>query len=469
MTDAQLLAEADQHIAAIERQRYDWPRHSRPAQREPGVGYRTWLILAGRGYGKTRTGAETVRTWAGQKARGHYAVVAKTHREVQAICYDAPRAGLNAVIPPEQVAQYKRSGGQVLIRLHNGSIIRAFSAEDPDVFRGYAFDGVWCDEYAAWPRKTAQACMDMLWFCLREAPDPRVVITTTPKALPHIKKLVERGKTDPSVVITRGHTLDNRANLSEAAIAELMASYEGTRLGRQELAGELLEEVEGALWTPSMFEWDGFRLPYSDLPTLDKRVCAVDPAVTSSETSDQYGIGVGGVRVNEADGLRHVYGLLSEAWRATPEAAMKRVASTFGAWDCNYVIVETNNGGDYIPALLRTVDDLIPVRKVVARKGKILRAEPVSQLYEQRRVHHVGPPAKWAALESIMTTFTGDPAEDSPDDLDAHVYEVLALAGPTVRDSTATNAAGYSKSAPPGASGVAGIQISRTLPPRQYG
>lgn len=463
-----LVAEIEAHLAYLERQRYDWLRHARPAQREPGPGYRTWVILAGRGFGKTRTGAETVRQWATSTKRGHYAVVAKTHREVQAICYDAPRAGLNAVIPPEEVAQYKRSGGSVLIRLKNGSIIRAFSAEDPDVFRGYAFDGVWCDEYAAWPKKTAQACLDMLWFCLREATDPRVIITTTPKALPHIKALVEKAKHDPSVVVTRGHMLDNAANLSDAAVAELRAAYEGTRLGRQELAGELLEEVEGALWTPSMFEWDGFRTHPAEVPLLGKRVLAVDPAVSKSATSDNYGIAVGGVAI--VDGERHVYALHSEQWRATPQQAMAKIAALYHQWECNYVILEVNNGGDFIPALLRTVDPLIPTRKVHARVKKILRAEPASQLYELRRVHHVGHPAKWADLESVMTSFTGNPEEPSPDNLDAHVYEVLALAGPLVQDSTVHSAATQTVTGAVGGAGsVAGTTISRNAPGRAYG
>ncbi len=409
----------------------------------------------------TRVGSETVRKWATAR-RGLYAVVAKSHREVKAICFEAARAGLLACIPPDDVEQYKRS--PVMLTLKNGSVIQAFSSEDPDVFRGYAFDGVWLDEFSSFRKTTAQAVYDMMWFCLREAPDPRVIITSTPKALPHVKALVKRAETDNTVVITSGHTRENAANLSEAALAELEARYEGTRLGRQELSGELLEDVEGALWTPGMFEVEGFRLRLADVEgMLSKRVLAVDPAVTSSETSDGYGIAVAGVGI--VDKRRHVYGLHTDEWRATPQAAMVRIRDTFYSWDCDYVILETNNGGDYIPALLSTVDDSIPTQKIHARKGKLLRAEPVSQLYEQGRAHHIGSPARWAPLESIMTTFTGDPGEDSPDRLDAWVYAALALAGPTVRDSSVANAAAHSKSAGAGANhGLAGVQIRRSAP-----
>ena len=470
MTEEEIAAELEALLEAEERTRFDWARWARPEQIQPEQ-YMIWLILSGRGWGKTRTGAETVRIWA-SKPNQRIAVVAKSHREVQAICVEAPRAGLLACIPPDEVRQYRRTTGDVKILLRNGTTISMFSAEDPDVFRGYAFDGVWCDEYAAWPRRVAQGVMDMLWFCLREAADPRVIVTTTPKALPHVKALVKRAETDTAVQLTSGHTLDNRKNLSEAAIAELEASYAGTRLGRQELAGELLEDVEGALWTPPMFEWDGFRTALPDVPELTRRVLALDPAVTSSETSDQYGLAIAGsARVGAGQlpgvaGRIEVFGLHTEAFRATPEKAMARVAERYHSYECDYVVVEVNNGGDYIPALMATVDETVPVRKIHARKGKLLRAEPVSILYEQHRAHHVGPPARWASLESVMTTYTGDPSEDSPDELDAHVYAVLELAGPKNRPATTGSAAAVDKRQV-GAPGAGGRMIIRT-PPSAY-
>jgi phage terminase large subunit-like protein len=187
-------------------------KHARWTQREPTrPGWRVWLILAGRGWGKTRTGSETIKKWAGATRRGHYAVIAKGHKEVLEVCFEARRAGLVEVIDPDSLAEFKRGLGSVKLVLTNGSVVRAFSAAEPDAIRGYAFDAAWCDEFAAWPKNTAQDMWDQLWFCLREAEDPKVVVTTTPKALAHVKTLVNRARTDASVVLTKGRTVDNRA------------------------------------------------------------------------------------------------------------------------------------------------------------------------------------------------------------------------------------------------------------------
>ncbi|MBM0226856.1 terminase large subunit domain-containing protein [Micromonospora sp. ATA51] len=207
MTDAELAAYLREVSEVQGLVRYDWPRHARPEQMEPAW-YRIWMLLAGRGFGKTRTGAETVRKWAGTKAGGHYAVIAKTYREVFNVCFTARRAGLLAVIPPKEVRTFNKS--EPYLELTNGAIIRGFGAQDPDVLRGYDFDGCWLDEYAAWPVQTAQGVFDMLWFCMREAASPRMVISTTPKPLPHVKKLLARSKKQrarsrrPRVVVTRG-------------------------------------------------------------------------------------------------------------------------------------------------------------------------------------------------------------------------------------------------------------------------
>lgn len=473
LSDDRLAAELEYLLALQDAERYDWLANARPEQLPPEQ-FRVWCILAGRGWGKTRTGAETVREWASGPAPQSIAVIARTHREVQAICVEAPRAGLLAVIPAEEVTEYRRASGDVRITTANGSSIRMFSSEDPDVFRGWAFDKVWLDEYAAWHRKSAQDVYDMLWFCLRESTNPQMVITTTPKALPHVKAVVERAGRDGAVVLTRGRMIDNQANLSDAAIAELLASYEGTRLGQQELDGTLLEDVEGALWTHAMFEAEGFRVLEEDVPALSKRVLAIDPAVTSSEESDRYGVCVAGLHRTKAgtlpgmNGAKHVYALLSEAWRATPDQAMRRIVKIFRAWDCDYVVFETNNGGDYIPALLKATPggEDIPVRKVTAKKAKILRAEPVSLMTEQGRVHHVGPAMKWAKLESVMTTFTGEVQEESPDDLDAYVYAALDLAGPKSGDAKARSAADISRKQVALGGAQTGTLIRRTMPGR---
>ena len=235
-----------------------------------------WLLLAGRGFGKTRTGAETVRKWASAKPGGRFAVIAKTHREVYNVCFTARRAGLLAVIPPGEVAGFNRS--EPFVELTNGSIVRGFGAQDPDTLRGYDFDGVWADEYAAWPVQTAQAVYDMAWFCMREAQRPRMVISTTPKPLPHIKKLLARATRRREVIVTRGRTVDNAANLSDDALEELLDQYTGTRLGRQELDAELIEDVDGALWRLAWIE--AGRVDAEDVPDLVRTVVSVDPADT---------------------------------------------------------------------------------------------------------------------------------------------------------------------------------------------
>lgn len=216
--------------------------HARAAQRQPLWLWTVWMLLTGRGWGKSRTAAEAVRDWA--KTPGlQIAVVAKNATLVRDICFDSPKSGLLSVFPPEEVAKYNSSLGETTLRLKNGTLIRGFGAETPDNLRGWAFDKAWCDEYAAWSRHTAQEVYDMLWFCLREADTPQVVISTTPKPLPHVKRLVERGRAQekrareggepPRVVLTRGHMRENDANLSAAARAELEEEYAGTRLGRR--------------------------------------------------------------------------------------------------------------------------------------------------------------------------------------------------------------------------------------------
>ncbi|WP_282702691.1 hypothetical protein [Streptomyces sp. CC219B] len=230
----------------------------------------------------------------------------------------------------------------------------------------------------------------MLWFCLREAPSPQVVISTTPKPLPHVKRLVERGRRPGStVVLTTGRTEDNRANLSPAALAELDSEYGGTRLGRQELDGVLLEDVEGALWKQWMFEVEGFRIARTAVPPLDRLVVAVDPAVTTTDSADLTAFTVAG--------------------RSYP--------------------LEQMYGGDYLPALLTEVDPTVPCRVVHATRGKSARAAPVAMLYEQSRISHAGPPRTFAVLEEQMTTYVGasEAEEKSPDLLNSCVWALTDL------------------------------------------
>ncbi|MFJ2247499.1 terminase large subunit domain-containing protein [Streptomyces sp. NPDC094461] len=399
------------------------------------------MLLTGRGWGKSRTAAEAVWEWA-KTPGSQIAVVARNATLVRDICFDSPKSGLLSVIPPEEVVKYKSSLGETTLLLKNGTLIRGFGAETPDNLRGWAFDKAWLDEYAAWSRHTAQEVYDMVWFCLREAELPQVVISTTPKPLPHVKRLVERGRAQekrhreggepPRVVLTRGHMRENDANLSAAARAELEEDYAGTRLGRQELSGELLEDVEGALWKGWMLEVEGFRPRPEHLPDLQRVVVAVDPATKSHENADMTAFTVAGrgypVESMFGDDRPRGYLLHAEQDRHTPTQAMKRAATLYHEHRADCVVIEANNGGDYLPALLEQVDPTVNWRIVHATRGKRARAAPAAQLYEQARVSHVGSARVFAELEEQMTTFVGQgETEDSPDLLDSAVWALWDL------------------------------------------
>lgn len=275
--------------------------------------------------------------------------------------------------------------------------------------RGPQHHGAWCDELAAWNRPEA---WDQLQFGLRLGKFPRAVITTTPKPTALIKNIMGRETTH----ITRGSTFENEANLAPSALAELQLRYAGTRLGRQELYGEVLDDVEGALWTRDMIERS--RIQESDLPTLIRIVIGVDPAVTSGEGSDSTGIVVAGISPDN-----QFYVIADRTIKTSPEQWAKVVATAYEEFQADRVIAETNNGGDLVELLLRSVAPNLPVTKVTASRGKRVRAEPVSALYEQNRVHHVGAFPK---LEDEMCQWVPDMSE-SPDRMDALVWAVSDL------------------------------------------
>ncbi|MFF3060166.1 terminase large subunit domain-containing protein [Streptomyces sp. NPDC057909] len=451
ISDAQLHAEITSLIEADARSARRWScdlpgcdglphegwlhYHARATQRVPDGAWAAWMLLTGRGWGKTRTASQTVHEWV--TAPGTMiAVVAKNATLVKEICFESPKSGLLSVIPPEDIRRYSPGNGLTVLQLKNGSAIYGFGAETPDNLRGFAFDKGWLDEYAAWNRHTAQSVYDMLWFCLREAPSPQVVISTTPKPLPHIKRLVERGRAVAgrrSVVLTTGRTEDNRANLSAAALAELDAEYGGTRLGSQELDGVLLEDVEGALWKQWMFEVEGFRVARHAVPPLERLVVAVDPAVTTTDSADFTAFAVAGrsypLEQMYGDRRPRGYVLHAEQDRYTPTAAMRRAAALYHEHQADCVVIEANNGGEYLPALLTEVDPTVQWRIVHATRNKRARAAPVAMLYEQSRISHAGQARLFAALEEQMTTYVGasEREEKSPDLLDSCVWALTDL------------------------------------------
>lgn len=381
---------------------------ARPNQLPPDGDWMIWLIMAGRGFGKTRVGAETLAKWAVRNPNTRWAILAPTFADARDTCVEG-ESGILTVLRRYGMLRerngWNRSTGEV--NLTNGSRIKCFSGDEPDRLRGPQHHGAWVDEVAALKYPES---LDQLQFGLRLGTDPRIIMTSTPKPKPFMRALLARK--DGSVIVTRGSTFDNAENLAPAALAELMARYEGTRLGKQELYGELLEDVEGALWTLNLIE----QHRVTDVPQLVRTVVSVDPAVT--DTGDETGIIVAG-----RDGNHHGYILADYSMRGTPDAWARRVVEAYDAHQADAVVVEVNQGGQMVAEVLRTVRPTLPIREVRATKGKQLRAEPISALYEQGRIHHVGV---YDGLEEQMTTWTPD-LPKSPDRLDAMVWAFTEL------------------------------------------
>ena len=391
----------------------EWLGTARTKQRTPKVPFHIWLILAGRGWGKTRTGAQDIAHYALTNRNVICAVVAPTFGDLRRVCFGGP-SGLVSIIPEEcyYVSRGRKSysTNTAEIRLANGSKIMGFAAIEPDRLRGPQFHRAWCDELAAWRYPET---FDQLMFGLRLGDNPQCIITTTPKPTPIIRSLIERD----DVHITTGSTFENKANLAESALAMLKEKYDGTTLGRQELYAEVLSSMEGALWTDALIE--EARLPENTEKDLTQIIVAIDPAVTNGEDSDETGIVVVGKDANN-----EFYVLEDISGKYSADKWGKIAINAFYEWGADRVIAETNNGGDLVERLLRNIDTNIPYKSVTATRGKMVRAEPVAALYEQRRVHHIG---YFSELESQMTTYTGDRPKPSPDRLDALVWGLTEL------------------------------------------
>ena len=396
----------------LRKRRLSWENDLARAEQLPNnkEDWSIYLYLAGRGAGKTRTAAEWLAWQATTLNDTRWAIVAPTFGDVRDVCAEGESGIINILRSYGSLSDYNRSQGA--ITLINGSKIKLFSADEPDRLRGPQHHGAWCDELAAWRYPDT---WDQLQFGMRLGDHPRTVITTTPRPVPLIRNLV--GRTDGSVKVVRGSTFDNAANLAPQALLELQARYAGTRMGRQELYGEILDESDSALWTRSLIE--KARIKPEDAPPYFRVVVAIDPAVTSGEGSDETGIVVAGAT---PDG--HYYILEDATMRGTPENWARKAVEMYKKWKCDRVIGEANNGGDMIEALLRQVDPTIPYRKVHASRGKRVRAEPVSALSEQLRLHFVG--SNFSQLEDQLVTWEPD-SDNSPDRMDAMVWAVSDL------------------------------------------
>ena len=385
---------------------WDWTVWARPKQLPPDGSWRVWLILAGRGFGKTRTGAEFIRREVNAGRANHIALVGATAADVRDTMIEG-ESGLLRVFPPDQRPHYEPSKRRVTF--HNGASASAYSADEPDRLRGPNHDLAWADELAAWRYSDA---WDQLMLGLRIGEHPRCVVTTTPRPVDVIRRLMTTK--DGTVHVTRGSTYENQKNLASAFIDEMRRRYEGTTLGRQELHAEILDDLEGALWQRTMF--DQHRLHQH--PQLRRVVVAVDPATTSRTNSNETGIVVAGVG---SDGKGYV--LDDRTLRGTPDEWGRAAITAFHTYQADRIVAEANQGGDMVRHTLMTVDRNAPVKLVHASRGKRTRAEPVAALYEQGKVHHVG---YLSALEDQMCNWVPD-LSDSPDRLDALVWALTEL------------------------------------------
>jgi phage terminase large subunit-like protein len=371
----------------------------RQSQVPPDTDWRVWLILAGRGWGKTRTGAE----WVRQTVKGYRYVnlIAPTADDARDIMIEGESGILN-ICPPSERPAYITSKRR--LEWPNGATSLIFTADEPERLRGKQHMALWADEIAAWRYPES---WDQAMFGLRLGDNPRAVATTTPRPVRIIRDLVK----SPTTAVTRGSTYENRENLAPAFLEQIIAKYEGTRMGRQELHAEVLDDVEGALWTRAMIN-------VAPVPDLRRVVVAIDPAMTSGEDSDETGIIVAGVGV---DGNGYV--LADRSCRLSPDGWAKRALAAFHEFEADRVVAETNNGGDMVETVIRTIDRRAAYTKVHASRGKRTRAEPVAALYEQGKVFHAGV---FSDLEDQLCGWTPD-SGDSPDRLDALVWALTTL------------------------------------------
>ncbi|WP_441229438.1 DNA-packaging protein [Tardiphaga sp. 215_C5_N2_1] len=391
-----------------------WRSKARPNQLPPDGDWNGWLLLAGRGFGKTFTGAGWVNDLAETRAARRIALVAPTAADARDTLVEG-QSGILAMAPSWNRPIYEPSKRR--LTWPSGTIATTFSSEEADRLRGPEHDAAWADELAAW--KDPQT-WDMMMFGLRIGKRPRWVATTTPRPTKLIKELVAREGKD--VVVTRGSTYDNIANLAPATVEFLRSRYEGTRLGRQELNAELLTDVAGALWQMDWLDRDRVKAT----PELRRIVVAIDPAVSNNEGSDETGIIVAGITRDQ-----QAYVLEDLSGRYAPHEWAAKAITAYHRHKADRIIAEVNNGGAMVEGTLRAVDSRVSYKSVHASRGKVVRAEPIAALYEQKKVHHVGG---FATLEDQMCGFTSDfdrgRAGYSPDRVDALVWALTELSEP---------------------------------------
>jgi phage terminase large subunit-like protein len=390
----------------FQRQRDPWAEERRQAQTPPPGDWRTWLVMAGRGFGKTRTGAEWVREQALAHRDARIALVGSTAADVRDVMVEALITACDRyAFRPHWHKSERR------LDFSNGARVWTYSAEEPDRLRGPQHTHAWSDEVAAW---SYPETWDMLQFGLRIGANPQQIATTTPRPVSIVKDLLSQVESG-DVVVTGGSSYDNAANLAPAFIEQIIRRYEGTTLGRQEIHAELLLDVPGALWKLATIQAN--RLRDVDIERLTRIVVGVDPAASADDESSETGIVVAGV-----DGHGEGYVLEDASLRGTPLEWASAVVAVFDRWRADRVVAEANNGGLMVEQTLRTVRPRLPITLVHASRGKIPRAQPIAALYEQNLVHHIGG---FPHLEDQMTTYDG--SGTSPDRMDALVWTLTDL------------------------------------------
>jgi len=419
--------------ASIELLQYEWELFARDKQLAPPGNWRTWLPLAGRGFGKTRMGAEWIRTQVegdtplGPGKVSRIALIGETSADARDVMING-ESGIRTVSPPDFRPTY--IANRKALVWPNGTEAKVFSGIEPDQLRGPQFEIGWVDELCKFQYPTE--LWDMFQMGLRLGDNPRSLVTTTPRPLQVLKDIVS----DPTTVVVKGSTYENAGNLAESFIRYVKRKYEGTRLGRQELHADILGDVQGALWGHSQI--DSLRV---DRPAnLNRIVVAVDPPATSGENADECGIIVAGVSGSVRDNTSKGFILSDDSIHmASPKEWAQAVIDAYKYWGANCIVAEVNQGGEMVETILRNIMPNIPYKSVRAKVGKVARAEPVAALYEQERVFHVGT---HGTLEDQMAHFTVTGLDDktkSPDRVDALVYALTELMleeldGPSILD-----------------------------------
>ena len=381
-----------------------WDQIARPNQLAPPGNWNVWMILAGRGFGKTRSAAEAIKKWVLNGDYKRIALIANTIQEARQVMVEGESGLLTISIDDEEKPQFFPS--RRLLVWPNGAIATLYGAENYEHLRGPQFDAAWIDEFAKfqYPKET----FEQLSFSLRLGTNPKVILTTTPRPIQFIKDLMKRD----DVVTVRGTSLENIDNLSPTFMKQL-EYLKGTRLEAQEIYAEIVENKQNTLWS-----WDDIERCYKNPPHfLNNVVVGVDPAVTSNESSDETGIIIAGM-----DAMGKAYVLEDLSVSAPPDVWIRRIAEAYHKYSAKIVVVERNAGGELIDSLIKSVDESIKLKTVYAHKSKIARAEPIVLLYQKKMIFHA---RQFHKLEMQMATY--EPGNKSPDRLDAMVWAMHEL------------------------------------------